>query len=94
MVNGLFKEISEEEMMSVNGGCGGGSGRTIGGINYSVTGVGKTEGSTGKAVSNAISYFSMTCLSPVGLAVGGTAGKVISAISYGASLVAGHQSSK
>ena len=24
MVNGLFKEISEEEMMSVNGGCGGG----------------------------------------------------------------------
>ena len=25
MVNGLFKEISEEEMMSVNGGCGGGS---------------------------------------------------------------------
>ncbi|MBO4640358.1 MAG: bacteriocin [Treponema sp.] len=25
MINGLFKEISEEEMMSVNGGCGGGS---------------------------------------------------------------------
>ena len=23
MINGLFKEISEEEMMSVNGGCGG-----------------------------------------------------------------------
>ena len=22
MINGLFKEISEEEMMSVNGGCG------------------------------------------------------------------------
>ena len=24
MINGLFEEISEEEMMSVNGGCGGG----------------------------------------------------------------------
>ena len=24
MINGLFKEISEEEIMSVNGGCGGG----------------------------------------------------------------------
>ena len=26
MVNGLFKEISEEEIMSVNGGCGGSGG--------------------------------------------------------------------
>ena len=25
MINGLFVEISEEEIMSVNGGCGGGS---------------------------------------------------------------------
>ena len=24
MVNGLFRDISEEEIMSVNGGCGGG----------------------------------------------------------------------
>lgn len=24
MVNGFFREISEEEIMSVNGGCGGG----------------------------------------------------------------------
>ncbi len=24
MINGLFEEISEEEIMSVNGGCGGG----------------------------------------------------------------------
>ena len=25
MINGLFEEISEQEIMSVNGGCGGGS---------------------------------------------------------------------
>ncbi|NLK46434.1 MAG: hypothetical protein GX297_07260 [Treponema sp.] len=26
MINGFFREISEEEIMSVNGGCGGGGG--------------------------------------------------------------------
>lgn len=45
MINGLFREISEEEMMTVNGGCGGGgaggsgSSHTIAGININVFGI-------------------------------------------------------
>lgn len=42
---GLFSEISEDEMMSVNGGCGGSGGeggKTIGGVSFNGQGIGQS----------------------------------------------------
>ena len=82
MVNGLFKEISEEEMMSVNGGCGGtiyGNLPSPGGQGWQVVSVTKYErceacsdkaaSSFLKTVTGAVTAFVSGLSSPAGAAV-------------------------
>ena len=59
MINGLFKEISEEEMMSVNGGCGGGGSYHNLGIDFDCTGVANVQVNNAKAIANACSYLAV-----------------------------------
>lgn len=61
MVNGLFEEVSEEEMvLTIGGNCGsGGGGYTISGINFNNQGVATVSGSNSQALGNAASYASI-----------------------------------
>ncbi|MBO5118161.1 MAG: hypothetical protein J6C25_11730 [Treponema sp.] len=99
---GLFSEISEDEMMSVNGGCGGASGcggKTIGGVSFNGQGVGQVSGSNAKAISNACTYVGICIagpLSALGAAglVGSAVSKIASGISFASTVIGGNQGGK
>jgi len=76
MINGLFKEISEEEMMSVNGGCGGdiyGNLPSPGGQGWQVVSVQKYE-SCQACSDKAASNFLKTVTTAVAAFVSGLTG--------------------
>ena len=97
-----FMEMSEEEIMCVNGGCGGGgangagASHTIGGMNIKVNGTCSpaNPGSTSTAISNVATYAAVCIAGPLGVvgaagisAVAGGAAKVIS---YGATIASAY----